>query len=73
MNVMNPDILAGKLAWIIFEFKERHREEIIIAHFRPESFRDCEAFASLFSQRVFEYRQKNPLQYSLPDADFKNL
>jgi hypothetical protein len=70
---MNTDIFAENLAWIIFEFEERHREESIIAHSRPESFRDCEAFASLFSQRVFEYRQKNPLQYSLPDAAIKNL
>jgi hypothetical protein len=35
--------------------------------------RDSEAFASLFSQNIFEYRQKNPLRYSLLGAYFTFL
>jgi len=33
----------------------------------------CEAFASLFLYPVFVYRQKNPLKYSIPLFDHKNL
>jgi hypothetical protein len=42
------------------------REKSIFAHSRPQSDGACEAFASLFSYDVFDYQQKNPLQYSLP-------
>jgi hypothetical protein len=34
----------------------------------PRSFSvvpPCEAFASLFSHAVFDYQQKNPLEYSI--------
>ena len=40
------------------------QEESILAHSRPQTAGASEAFASVFSQTVFDYRQKNPLQYS---------
>ena len=57
------------------DYSQRFLIEPRIEYFRSFSVvPPCEAFASLFSNTVLDYRQKKPLKYSIPGscADFMN-